>query len=131
MAMNLDRRTLLAAGAAALGCSAASSARAVQAHSVVVADSGAAFDPASVSIKVGDSVEWENTAIVLHTVTCDPAQAKKAADASLPAGAAVFDSGKLAADQKFAHRFDQAGTYRYFCKYHEDMGMVATVVVSM
>lgn len=112
-----------------LGSAGASSVRAAQTHSVVISDTGTAFDPPAITIKAGDIVEWENTAIVLHSVTCDPALAKKAADAALPAGAAVFDSGKLAADQKFAHRFDQPGTYRYFCKYHEEMGMLGTVVV--
>lgn len=87
------------------------------------------YEPLAVTILAGDTVEWRNTSLIDHTVTMDPAQAKNAADAALPQGAAAFDSGDIPAGEIFAHRFEVPGTYRYFCRYHEGDGMVATVVV--
>jgi plastocyanin len=89
-----------------------------------------AFDPASVTISVGDTVQWTNPGVITHTVTFDPAQASKAADVALPAGAAPFDSGDLDQDGTFKHTFTVKGTYKYVCKYHEEMGMAGTVIVS-
>ena len=88
------------------------------------------FAPESLTIKAGDTVTWTNPQIVAHTVTFDPAQAKTAGDAVLPAGVAPFDSGDLQQDQTFKHQFTVKGTYKYFCKYHEDMRMVGTVIVT-
>jgi plastocyanin len=78
---------------------------------------------------LGEKVRWTNLAIVSHSVTCDPAQAKKPADAALPEEAAPFDSGEMQQGQTFLHQFTVKGSYRYFCKYHEEMGMVGTIVV--
>jgi plastocyanin len=117
---------LVAAGGAAL---LAGPARAAQTVKVRVPAAKAAFEPAEVRIKVGDTVEWTNRSIVAHTVTCDPAKAKTRTNVNLPAGAEAFDSGALEQDQTFTHLFPVAGTYKYVCLEHEAMGMVATVVV--
>ena len=87
------------------------------------------FDPPAVTIRAGETVEWRNTSLIAHTVTDDPARAGHASDAGLPPGAAPFDSGRIAAGEVFLRRFDQPGTYRYFCRYHEMDGMTGTVVV--
>lgn len=88
------------------------------------------FDPASVSINVGDTVNWTNSGFITHTVTFDPGAAQTPADAALPAGVAPFGSESLDQDQSYAHTFTAKGTYKYFCKFHEAMGMVGTVIVS-
>jgi plastocyanin len=88
------------------------------------------FNPASVQIGVGDSVRWTNKGVLVHTATFDPKQATKAPDVALPAGAAPFGSEDLNQDDTYSHTFTAKGTYKYVCKYHEDMGMVGTVVVS-
>ena len=88
------------------------------------------FVPASVNIKVGDTVKWTNPGIITHTVTFDPAQAATAANVALPAGVAPFDSGSMEEEATFSHTFTVKGTYKYVCKMHEAMGMVGTVVVS-
>ena len=88
------------------------------------------FVPDTVNISVGDTVHWTNPAFVTHTVTFDPAQAATAGDVALPAGVAPFGSGDIEEDQEYSHTFTVKGTYKYVCKYHESMGMVATVVVS-
>ena len=53
------------------------------------------FVPATVNIKVGDTVKWTNPGIITHTVTFDPAQAATASNVVLPAGVAPFDSGNM------------------------------------
>lgn len=87
------------------------------------------FDPAIVTIKAGDTVEWRNASWVSHTVTNDPSMAAVPNDAALPAGALAFDSGEIPAGEVYARVFTEPGTYRYFCRYHEDDGMVATIIV--
>jgi plastocyanin len=90
----------------------------------------ALFSPATVNVKVGDTVKWTNPGIITHTVTFDPAAAVDKANVALPAGVAPFDSGNMEQDATFSHTFTVKGTYKYFCKLHEAMGMVGTVVVS-
>lgn len=72
-----------------------------------------AFDPKQITAKVGETVTWKNDDSTAHTVTAD--------DGS-------FDSGNLATDKTFSHKFDKPGTYSYHCSLHSSM--VATVVVS-
>jgi plastocyanin len=88
------------------------------------------FVPATVNIKVGDTVKWTNPAVITHTVTFDPAQAATASNVALPAGVAPFGSDNMEEDATFSHTFTVKGTYKYICKMHEAMGMVGTVVVS-
>ena len=90
----------------------------------------ARFDPQTVTVHIGDRVTWTNPAIVSHSVTCDPAQAKKPADVALPEGGKPFDSGEMQQGQTFSYQFAIKGTYIYFCKFHEEMGMIGTVVVA-
>lgn len=88
------------------------------------------FDPVAANVNVGDTVKWTNSGFITHTVTFDPSQAQTAGDAVLPAGVAPFGSESLDQDQSFTHTFMVKGTYKYFCKFHETMGMVGTVIVS-
>ncbi len=72
----------------------------------------AAFDPATVRIKVGDTVEWTNPELITHTVDFE-----------------TFSSGDIEQDGTFKHTFTVKGEYKYSCKHHEKLGMVGTVVV--
>jgi plastocyanin len=90
----------------------------------------AIFVPATVNCKVGDTVNWTNPGVITHSVTCDPAQAVDKANGVLPAGVQAFDSGNMEQDATYSHTFTVKGTYKYFCKLHEAMGMVGTVIVS-
>jgi plastocyanin len=74
---------------------------------------GSRFMPATLSIKVGDTVRWFNDDALPHTVT--------AADHS-------WDSGPLGPGASFERRFDVAGTYAYVCLYHS--WMAGSIVVS-
>jgi plastocyanin len=130
--MPMHRRTLTRM-MAALGLSLVSGTSSAQGKTVEVAMKQGAksrFDPETVTIAAGDTVKWTNTGFVTHTVTFDPAMAAKAADVSLPAGVQPFDSGDVEEDASFSHTFAAKGAYKYICKYHEDMGMVGTVIVT-
>lgn len=98
-------------------------------HQVSVDPALSKFAPANLTIRLGDTVEWENTAYVIHSVTFDPARSKVAGNVALPAGVAPFDSGALKAGAVFSHTFTTRGTYRYICRFHEAMGMVGSVTV--
>src|SRR4051812_13774750 len=62
----------------------------------LVTMSGFSFEPQRITIRAGQTVEWNNTAAFeTHTVTADPKLAKDPKDVSLPAGAEAFNSGDL------------------------------------
>ena len=88
------------------------------------------FTPVDVKISVGDTVRWINNGVLVHTVTFDPKQAIKAASVVLPVGVAPFGSADLNEEDTYSHTFMAKGTYKYVCKYHEEMGMIGTVIVS-
>ena len=112
------------------GCAAHDASRATGPEATaVVAMKFHSFEPASVSVRAGETVRWENKSMIWHTVTTDPSLAKDASHAGVPAGAKVFDSGKVNSGQSYSRTFIAPGTYRYFCKPHETNGMVGQVVV--
>lgn len=89
-----------------------------------------AFVPKTLTIKVGDTVVWENDSPGVHTVTDNPAFASAKQDASVPAGTEPFNSGPVEAGQQYSHTFTAPGTYKYFCVPHEADGMVGTIIVT-
>ncbi len=78
-----------------------------------VSISNFSFDPASVTIKVGQSVTWTNKDSAAHTVASD---------------AGDWTSQDIAQNQTFSHTFDQAGTFTYHCSIHPNMK--GTIVVN-
>ena len=88
------------------------------------------FLPETVTVKAGDTVKWTNPYNISHTVTFDPAKAADKANAVLPAGVEPFDSGAVEEEGTFSHTFTVKGTYKYVCVYHENIGMIGTVIVS-
>jgi plastocyanin len=99
---------------------------------VVAMTNNLTFSPATLNISVGETVTFRNTSSggIIHTATCDPAKATNPANVSLPAGAAVWDSGSLAPGGEFNHTFTVAGQYRYLCRPHELQAMLGTINVS-
>jgi plastocyanin len=87
------------------------------------------FDPAQVSINVGETVLWRNTGRNPQTVTCDPIRATDKSHVALPAGADPFDSGVINANGSYSHRFDTAGSYTYFSIPFESQNMTGQVTV--
>jgi plastocyanin len=67
-----------------------------------------AFQPATLTVKVGTPVTWVNRDDVPHTATSTD-KVKK------------FNSGTLDTDEKFSHVFKKPGVYKYFCAVHPKM----------
>lgn len=62
-----------------------------------------AFNPSTITIKVGDTVRWTNKDSVAHTATAN--------DGS-------FDTGYLSYGQSKSITFSKSGTYDYYCIPH-------------
>jgi len=69
---------------------------------------GFKFEPATVTVHAGETVEWKNDGIVPHTVT---------ADGERPA----FDSGSINPGSTWRYVARTKGTYNYTCAYHPNM----------
>ena len=88
------------------------------------------YEPESVTVRVGDTVEWVNFGrLIGHTVTADPHESLQPQHVVLPPGAEAFDSGLLPPGESFRHTFTVPGRYVYFCESHEAEGMVGEVIV--
>ena len=96
-------------------------------HMVLVGSEGLSFSPSSLTIRVGDTVQWSWSSSG-HTVTsgsqcsadgqfCSPSD-------SNCAGAPLSNQGAT-----YSHTFSTAGTFPYFCIPHCGLGMVGTIVV--
>jgi len=71
-----------------------------------------AYNPTTITVKVGTKVTWTNNDTFAHTVTLD--------DNSV-------DSGNVAAGATFDNTFAKAGTFAYHCKIHASMHGTVTV----
>jgi len=81
-------------------------------NEVKVAISGYAFNPGTITIKVGQTVTWTNQDSASHNVKAD--------DGS-------FGSSTLGNGASFSYTFNTAGTFTYKCGFHASM--LGTVVV--
>jgi len=82
------------------------------------------FTPDVVYIFEGDSVRWEHEPMEdFHTVTSG-----RSSDPADHPGE-LFDEESSDARPIFVYQFLEAGEYPYFCRPHEDVGMVGTVHV--
>jgi hypothetical protein len=87
---------------------------------VSVGDGGFKFDLATVTIHIGDTVQW-NWSASGHTST--------SGTSGQPSG--FWDSGFLNTGGTFSHLFNAAGSFPYFCTAHGACcGMVGTVTVA-
>lgn len=71
-----------------------------------VAIDGVAYEPADLTVHVGDSVVWNNKDPFPHTVT---------------AKGGAFDSKQLDAGGKWTYRAQKKGDYPYICTLHPTM----------
>lgn len=79
------------------------------------------FQPADITIQVGDMVVWNHTS-GSHTVT----NGTGAAD---PNAGTMFDAPLNSSNTTFQYTFNTAGTVPYFCRPHEGFGMKGTITV--
>jgi plastocyanin len=95
------------------GGGAAPCAKATAAGTVAAAMKGFAFDPATITVKVGDTITWTNNDSAAHTATVD----------SQP----DCDTGSVAGGATGSITFSAAGTYAFHCKIHPSMKGTITV----
>jgi len=72
------------------------------------------FVPDPITITVGTTVTWTNTATFHHTSTSDTG---------------VWDSGTVNGGGTFSFTFNTPGTFPYHCTFHVLSGMVGTITV--
>ena len=96
---------------------------------IKMSDDNPMYQPNSILIRAGQTVEWLNTGQVSHSVVDDPAKAAKADDVAIPTGVPTFASGNVMPGGKYRHTFLTPGTYRYFCMSHEVDSMVGEIIV--
>ena len=71
-----------------------------------------AFSPATIKVKVGDTVTWTNKDSVGHSATVDDG---------------TWDTGVLPQGKSGSEKFTKAGTFTYHCSVHPNMH--GTVIV--
>lgn len=97
---------------------------------VKMSDDMPMYQPAIVTIRAGQTIEWKNAGTVSHSVTDDATKALKPDDALVPRNAKPFNSGNVMPGGTFRHTFTVPGRYRYFCLSHEVDKMVGEVIVA-
>jgi manganese oxidase len=78
------------------------------------------FRPESLNVTTGDTVTWVNDGNFPHTVTSGVN--------GKPDG--LWDTKHLAKGESFSYVFTKPGTYDYFCRPHNGLGMKGVVVVT-
>lgn len=73
------------------------------------------FQPASITVNVGDSVTWTNADEAPHSATADEGS---------------FDTGTFGKGESRSHQFTEAGTFTYFCRPHPSMKGTVRVVAA-
>ena len=72
---------------------------------------GMKYEPATLTVKRGDRIVWQNKDVVPHTATAKGA----------------FDSGSIATGKSWSRKLSKPGSFDYICTFHP--GMTAQVVV--
>ena len=88
-----------------------------QQHTIIVDSNNLRFNPESITINEGDSVNflWSGELLPHNSVEEN----------------GVFDSGDAEQDVNYTYTFDfdQAGTYNFFCEPHQSVGMKGLITV--
>jgi plastocyanin len=71
------------------------------------------YSPVAVEVKTGETVVWINNDLTPHTVTSQTG--------------GEFNSGSIEPGTSWSHKFDQAGTFPYYCTFHTEMKGTITV----
>jgi plastocyanin/uncharacterized membrane protein YozB (DUF420 family) len=85
--------------------------------SVTIHEDHFRFIPSQLTVPAGTTVIWVNDEQAKHTASADDGH---------------FDSGDQELGVRYTYTFTEPGTYRYFCRYHGDVGgvgMAGTIVV--
>jgi plastocyanin len=90
------------------------------------------FSPATLTIKVGTTVQWTNNGPTAHTTTSDAA-AWNSGTLSAPMGGGAYGGGSAGGSYTFT--FTATGTYGYHCALHppsvpQYAGFTGTITVT-
>jgi len=88
---------------------------------IVISDAPGEFMPRTVTVRVGDTVEWKNTGGIAHSV--------EFVGEILPEGTASSQSGLMAPQKSYSFTFNAPGSYAYICRFHVINGMIGKIVV--
>lgn len=91
----------------------------VTSAATVTATSLNTFSPSNVTISVNDMVRWISDSTTYHTVTSGTA----------PPTDGKFDEPLTSKGSSVCLKFNEAGTYNYYCTPHYSMGMIGVVTV--
>ena len=78
------------------------------------------YMPYNAALDPGGEAVWHNTDSVGHTVT-------SGIESDSATWGTIFDSSLMAPDKMFSYKFEEAGTYDYFCVVHPWMTGIVTV----
>lgn len=85
--------------------------------SIVVTINGisgeSSYSPNPINIKSGETITWYNADTISHTVT-------SGSDGDANEGE-LFDSDAILSNQSYSLKFDDKGTFEYYCIYHPNM----------
>lgn len=104
-------KTIAAAIAATLVANSAFAAGHSQNHTIKI--KSFTFDSADLTIKAGDTITFINEDSAPHTATAKNGE---------------FETGRLGKGQEASVKFEKAGVFEYFCKFHRNMTAKITVI---
>jgi plastocyanin len=111
----------LASLASAVPAAAGQGGRKQPAALIVISDAPGEFMPKTITVEVGDTVEWRNTGGIAHSV--------EFVGETLPQGTASSPSGVMAPATSYSFTFNAPGSYAYICRFHVINGMIGKIVV--
>jgi plastocyanin len=89
------------------------------------------YEPAGLFIERGTTIRWRPTKWGTSVTAFHPSNANH--ELRIPENARPFDSGLIGEDSirynRFEWTFDIEGTYDYFSRFHEPLGLVGRIVV--
>jgi plastocyanin len=85
------------------------------------------FDPAKISIKVGDTLTWENSNDIGHTLVQGTYEVDSAGQRTSEKDDGTFTLDVKKKGDKVTHTYATAGTFDYYCSIHKAMNGTVTV----
>lgn len=85
------------------------------------------FDPAMISIKVGDTLTWENSNNIGHTLVQGTYEVDAAGQRTSEKDDGTFTLDVKKQGDKVTHTYATAGTFTYYCTIHKAMNGTVTV----
>lgn len=88
------------------------------------------YDPPVINIKVGDSITWKNNDQEAHTVTSGEGTGRfewMNSEGGFGKPNGIFDSGRFMPNESWTYKFENPGSFPYFCVIHPWMEAIVNV----